>query len=68
MACLQVSYDLLDTYPGGPYKSRGGSIKKTRFVEEEEDDEDEDDDDQDQVQPSALPHHIFAGARAEHEL
>ena len=54
-ACLQVSYDLLDTYPGGPYKSRGGSIKKTRFVEEEEEDEDDDDDDQDQVQPSALP-------------
>ena len=45
---LQVSYDLLDTYPGGPYKSRGGSIKKTRFAEEEED-EDDDDDEEDQV-------------------
>ncbi|CAL5228455.1 g11593 [Coccomyxa viridis] len=48
----EVSYDLLDTYPGGPYKSRGGSIKKTRFVEEEEEDEDDDDDDQDQVFPA----------------
>ena len=45
---LQVSYDLLDTYPGGPYKGRGGSIKKTRFAEEEEDDDD-DDDEEDQV-------------------
>jgi hypothetical protein len=45
---VQVSYDLLDTYPGGPYKSRGGSIKKTRFAEEEEED-DEDDDEEDQV-------------------
>ena len=44
MAGAQVSsYDLLDTYPGGPYKSRGGSIKRTRFVEEEEEDDDEDD-------------------------
>jgi hypothetical protein len=40
--CGQVNYDLLDTYPGGPYKSRGGSIKKTRYpVEEEEDEENE---------------------------
>lgn len=65
MAGLQVSYDLLDTYPGGPYKSRGGSIKKTRFVEEEEEDEDDDDDEQDQVQPSALPTQQSAGAGAE---
>ena len=39
----QVSFDLLDNYPGAPYKSRGGSIKRTRFVEEEEDEDDEDD-------------------------
>lgn len=37
----QVNYDLLDTYPGGPYKSRGGSIKRTRYVQEEEEEEDE---------------------------
>lgn len=48
LARLQVSYDLLDTYPGGPYKGRGGSIKKTRFAEEEED-EDDDDGEEDQV-------------------
>ena len=51
---LQVSYDLLDTYPGGPYKGRGGSIKKTRFAEEEEDDDD-DDDEEDQVAPCVPP-------------
>ncbi len=62
MVCLQVSYDLLDTYPGGPYKSRGGSIKKTRFVEEEEEDEDEDDDEQDQVQQ---PLNAFSTASSE---
>ncbi len=53
MLRLQVSYDLLDTYPGGPYKSRGGSIKKTRFVEEEEVEDDEDED-EDQVHFSSI--------------
>ena len=57
---LQVSYDLLDTYPGGPYKGRGGSIKKTRFAEEEEDDDD-DDDEEDQVLLV-----LFPTARASH--
>lgn len=38
---MQVNYDLLDTYPGGPYKSRGGYIKRTRYAPAEEDEEDE---------------------------
>lgn len=54
MLRLQVSYDLLDTYPGGPYKSRGGSIKKTRFVEEEEVEDDEDEDEDQVLYPSFL--------------
>ncbi|CAL8466081.1 g5617 [Coccomyxa elongata] len=37
----EVNYDLLDTYPGGPYKSRGGYIKRTRYAPAEEDEEDE---------------------------
>lgn len=41
MVLAQVNYDLLDTYPGGPYKSRGGSIKKTRFAAEEEEEDEE---------------------------
>ena len=36
---MQVNYDLLDTYPGGPYKSRGGYIKRTRFAQEEEEED-----------------------------
>lgn len=38
---MQVNYDLLDTYPGGPYKSRGGYIKRTRFAQEEEEEDEE---------------------------
>lgn len=38
---MQVNYDLLDTYPGGPYKARGGYIKRTRFAAEEEEEDEE---------------------------
>ena len=59
----QVSFDLLDNYPGGPYKSRGGSIKRTRFVEEEEDEDDEDDAVRIRITLESMQH-ASAGSRA----